>query len=175
MATKIVKADTPDEFAILTATWILASNDENPLMTYKSIIYRLDLPKSYDINKLVKSRGELFRREVREDRLNDWKQQMIKSPKDRSSWIRALGDEEKQIGAINGLTIADVFRSQFRARKGADKSPIEIIDWGLQHIERLRKSSMESKEQYAKSKEVRLVLTVSILGTIISAIGLFLK
>lgn len=175
MATKIVKADTPDEFAILTATWILASNDENPIMTYKGIIYRLDLPKNYNLKRIVNSRGELFRRGVHEHRLAEWKKKMLTSPQNIPSWIRALGDKEKQISAINGLTTSDVFRSQFRALKGAEKSPIEIIDWGLQHIDRLRKASMESKEQYAKSKEVRWVLAVSILGTIISAIGLFTK
>ena len=89
--------------------------------------------------------------------------------------MRALGDESKQIDIIRALTPDDVFRSQFRASKGSEKSPIEIIDWGLQHIERLRKASMESKEQYAKSKEVRWVLLISIFSLIISALNLFLK
>ena len=100
---------------------------------------------------------------------------MISSPSSRSSWIRALGNELEQVAAVNELTIDEVFRSQFRTTEGAKKSPIEIIDWGLQHIERLRKARMESKEQYAKSKEVRLVLAMSIISTIISAISLFTK
>lgn len=170
-----MKADTPDEFAILTATWILASNDENPLMTYKSVIYRLDLPENYELKKLINSRGELFRRGVRSQRLEDWKFKMISNSSSRPSWMRALGDEAQQKAAINALTPDDIFRSQFRATKDSEKSPIEIIDWGLQHIERLRKASIESRDQYAKSTEVRWVLVVSMLSAIISALSLFTK
>jgi hypothetical protein len=171
MANKIVRADTPDEFAILTAAWILASNDENPIMTYKGIVFRLDLPKNYNVKRIVNSRGELFRRGVPEYRLRELKKEWIAYPRKRSSWIRVMGDEGKQIEAIQALTTEDVFRSQFRAVIGAQKSPIEIIDWGLQHIERLRKASMDSKDQYAKSKEVRWVLVVSIITAIISVIS----
>jgi hypothetical protein len=175
MTNKIMTADTPDEFAILTATWILASNDENSIMTYKGIVYRLDLPKNYNLKRIVNSRGELFRRGVQEYSLEEWKRKMISFPKNRSSWIRALGDELKQVAAIRELSANDVFRSQFRTINGAGKSPIEIIDWGLQHIERLRKAGMESKEQYAKSTEVRWILAVTIISAIISAIALFTK
>lgn len=175
MENNVVKADEPDEFAILTATWILASNDENPLMTYKGINYRLDLKTDYDVKRLIKSRGELFRRGVQDFRLKEWKTEMLQSHMKRPLWIRELGDEHAQHEAINSLTPNDVFRSQFRAYSGAEKSSIEIIDWGLQHIERLRKASMESKEQYAKSKEVRWVLGISIISLIVSALNLFAK
>src|SRR3990172_7246873 len=126
MANKIVKADTPDEFAILTATWILASNDENPLMTYTGINYRLDLPSNYDIRRLINSRGELFRRGVQDFRLEEWKRKMLPSSASRPLWIRELGNEETQIVAINRLTPDEIFRSQFRPTSGAEKSPIEI-------------------------------------------------
>ena len=67
----------PDVFDILSATWILACNDENPIMTYEGIRYRLNLPKDYDIRKLIQSRGELFRRGVPYYRLRECKQQML--------------------------------------------------------------------------------------------------
>ncbi len=172
---KILITDTPDRFAVLTAVWILACNDENPIMSYKGIQYRLNLPDDFDVKELVHSRGELFRKGLHTDRLDDWKSKLIKNHKNRSSWIRALGSEENQIKTIERLDSNDVFRSQFRAVEGAPKSPIEIIDWGLQHIDRIRKASMETKEQNAKSKEVQLVLIISALNAVISILALFTK
>lgn len=172
---KILITDAPDRFAVLTAIWILACNDENPIMSYKGVQYRLNLPDDFDVKELVHSRGELFRKGLHADRLEDWKSKLIKNSKNRSSWIRALGSEENQIKAIEELSSNDVFRSQFRAAEGAPKSPIEIIDWGLQHIDRIRKASMETKEQNAKSKEVQLVLIISALNVIISMTALFIK
>ncbi len=98
--------------------------------------------------------------------------EVTQNSKNRSSWIKALGNEGNQIKAIEELSSNDVFRSQFRAAEGAPKSPIEIIDWGLQHIDRIRKASMETKEQNAKSKEVQLVLIISALNVIISILAL---
>ena len=172
---KVLITDAPDRFAVLTAMWILASNDENPIMTYKSIQYRLDLPENIDIRELVYSRGELFRRGLQQDRLDEWKLKLTQKPKNRPSWIRALGSDDKQLKAIQGLSVDDIFRSQFRALEGAPKSPIEIIDWGLQHIDRLRKASMETKEQYAKSKEVKFVLLISAINAIISLLAFFTR
>lgn len=160
--------DDPDEFAVLTAMWILASNDEQPIMTYESIRYRLNLPNEYNVKRIVLSRGELFRRGVRPDRLEEWKVDICEKEFNRPSWIRALGDDEVQLEAIHKLGVDDVFRSQFRAKKGAPPSPIPIIDWGLQHIERLREASLESKERVAKSREVRAVLVVTIINILVT-------
>lgn len=172
---KVLITDAPDRFAVLTAMWILACNDENPIMTYKSIQFRLDLPDGFDIRELVYSRGELFRRGLQQDRLNDWKLKISQKPQNRPSWIRALGNDAEQLQAIQALSADDIFRSQFRSQEGALKSPIEIIDWGLQHIERLRRASMETKEQYAKSREVKFVLFISLINAIISLLALFTK
>lgn len=59
----------PDVFDILSAIWILSCNDENPIMTYRSIKYRLGLPENYDAKGLIESRGELFRKGVPQNRL----------------------------------------------------------------------------------------------------------
>jgi hypothetical protein len=43
-----------DDFAVLAATWIIASNDENPLVTYRSVQLRLNLPPAYDLHGLIR-------------------------------------------------------------------------------------------------------------------------
>ena len=46
---------------LVSAIWILASNDENPLITYRGLIHRLGLPPDFNIKATVASRRELFR------------------------------------------------------------------------------------------------------------------
>jgi hypothetical protein len=55
------KSPDPDEFAVLASLWILASNDENSLITYRGIEHRLNLSPAFDLRGLVRRHGELFR------------------------------------------------------------------------------------------------------------------
>jgi hypothetical protein len=134
-----------DDLDIISAVWILASNDENPAITYEGVRYRLGLPKSFDIKKLIASRADLFRQGIPFNRLEAWKDAMRENTH-LPSWIRDL-EVAARDSAIDALTTDDIFRSQFRSEDGAARSPIEIIDWGLQHIDRLRKAGVEAREE----------------------------
>jgi len=154
----------PDVFDILSAAWILACNDENEIITYEGIKYRLNLPDNYNVKALIQSRGELFRRGVPRYRLKEWKEDML-AERHLPSWILEIEEPSARKQAIEALTPDDVFRSQFRAEKDAPRAPVEIIDWGLQHIDRLRKASIEAREQSAKSWQMWLVFVVGIINT----------
>ena len=138
-----------DDLDTLSAIWILSCIDENPILTYRGIVARLALPDKFDVQALVRSRSELFRPGVLNSRLEAWKQQM-KGGKNLPAWISEIRDKAEQSAAIDSITRDDVFRSQFRVEISAPKSDIEIIDWGLTHIERLRKSSTEDREARSK-------------------------
>ncbi len=157
----------PDVFDILSATWILACNDENPLITYEGIKYRLNLPNDYNVKGLIQSRGELFRRGVPQHRLREWKQEMLQGHH-VPTWIREVEDATARKAKIETLTPDDVFRSQFRADRDAPRSSVEIISWGLEHIDRLRKASLEWQEQEAKGWQMWLVFAVGVLNIIIT-------
>lgn len=155
---------------IVSATWILASNDENPLITYKSVIHRLGLEENFDIKGLIKVHGELFRQKASDKALTEWKNQMS-SGKHLPSWVKSLSESEKQ-KAINALTTDDIFRSQFRAKSSAPASDISIINWGLEHIERTRKVSTEQNHEKYKKLTMFwipiLTTTISILTVLTS-------
>ncbi len=153
----------PDVFDILSATWILASNDENEMITYQGIKSRLNLPSNYDVKEIIQSRGELFRKGVPESRLREWKNEM-RAGHHLPIWIKEIDDYTERSNAINNLSSDDVFRSQFRTGKDSPQSPIEIINWGLEHLERLRKSSLDAREQSAKRWEIWLVFIVSLIN-----------
>jgi hypothetical protein len=155
-----------DDFDILAAIWILASNDDNPIMTYQGITYRLGLPKDYDAKRLVKSRPELFRSGLPAHRLKEWKAVLL-TGRHLPSWIRDIQDGTTQRATIEALTSEDVFRSQFRAERDALKSPVEIIDWGLQHIDRLRKAFVEVREEKVKRwASIRLPLLSMLIALV---------
>ncbi|HKP52508.1 MAG TPA: hypothetical protein VJ183_07635 [Chloroflexia bacterium] len=171
-AVRRVNMADPDEFDILSAIWILASNDENSLLTYKGITVRLDLPDDYDVKRLIRFRGELFRRGVRPQHLEKWKEDM-RAGKHLPSWMFILQLEERS-REIDSLSTHDIFRSQFRTGQGAPKSPIEIIDWGLKHIDRLRHASFQAREGNAKSWQMWVVAGISLINIVVTVVLTFL-
>ena len=50
-----------DEYSILSAIWILVCNDDAPFLLYSSTELRLNLPDSFQLKKLIKKHGELFK------------------------------------------------------------------------------------------------------------------
>ena len=157
-----IKADSPDEYAVLAAIWILASNDETSLITYRGVQHRLNLPADYDVQDLVRRHGELFRLGMPASRLEQWKNAMRDGNR-LPSWIREAADQERT-QLIDAISSSDGFRSQFRAELAAPKSEMAVIDWGLSHIERLRKAHTEAREATAKSWHMWLVFAIGVLG-----------
>jgi len=162
----------PDVFDVLSATWVMACNDEQPIITYEGIRWRLNLAPSFDLRGLIQSRGDLFRRGVSQARLDEWKN-AVQANKQVPGWIRSIQNTDDKHRTIDKLTVNDVFRSQFRTVRGAPQSSLEVIDWGLRHIDRLRRASYEAGEKTAKSWQIWLVFAVgllSIAATIIAAL-----
>ncbi|MBG1270342.1 hypothetical protein [Nostoc sp. WHI] len=153
-----------DKFDVLSALWVLACNDPISIMSYNGIRYRLKLPADCDIESLVEERGELFRPGVPSRRLEEWKIAMQLQVSKRPAWIRDLEDEASQLNAIEALSVDDVFRSQFRTEKDAPPSTLEILDWGLQHIERRRKANLEAREEVVKRWQLWSVIILSIVN-----------
>jgi hypothetical protein len=65
-----------DDLDILSATWILSCNDENPILTYKGVSTRLKVADTSYVKSLVLSRRELFRPGIPCSRLEIWKAKM---------------------------------------------------------------------------------------------------
>jgi hypothetical protein len=152
----------PDDLN-LPSIWLLSCLDENAILTYKGIVDRLHLPEE-DVKALVQISRGLFRVGIPEARLDTWKNKM-KGTKKFPNWINALEDEAAKTKAINDLRTDDVFRNQFRLGDNAPKCSIEIIDWGLNHIDRLRTSVAQAREA-----QVRFWGTIITLGSVIVAL-----
>ncbi|HEV7242500.1 MAG TPA: hypothetical protein VGQ36_24940 [Thermoanaerobaculia bacterium] len=163
----------PDEFAVLAAIWILANNDENALITYRGVQHRLNLSNEFDVRGLVSRHGELFRLSMPESRLQRWREDM-KAGKRLPSWIREMAVGERA-QLIEALKPNDGFRSQFRSGDNAPKSEVAVIEWGLGHIERLRKARSEAREATVKSWQIWLVFVTSFLGVIATIVAALLK
>jgi hypothetical protein len=148
-----------DHLDTLSAIWILSCIDENPILTYRGIKDRLNLDATVDVRALVRSRRELFRPGVLASRLDGWKLQM-REGKNLPGWISEIQDGVGKAQAIDSLTKEDVFRNQFRVTRDAPKCALEIVDWGLQHLDRLRKGAMESRDERTK-KISTLILPAS--------------
>lgn len=137
---------TSTDLDTLSAIWILACNDDNPQITYDGIRFRLGLDNDFAIKELISSRPELFRKKTSEKLLNSWKKEMRLGRK-IPSWIKETENSTERTAIIEKLSISDVFRSQFRAEVDSPRSDIEVINWGLQHIERLRKAEIETRKE----------------------------
>jgi hypothetical protein len=164
----------PDVFDLLSAIWVIACNDENPIITYKGITYRLKLDGSFNVRELIQSRGDLFRLGVPEERLNDWKARMLQG-KNLPSWISSIEDKDERKKTIDDLTYSDVFRCQFRIEDKAPKTTLAVIDWGLQHIDRLRKATHEARDRSVKSWQMWLVFGIGLLNIVATVVSAILK
>jgi hypothetical protein len=154
-----------EELDLVSAVWILASNDENHLITYEGIRERLGLSASFDVRGLILKRRELFRPGAPPGELEDWQSSMRKGSR-LPTWIKLIEDNSKRLSAIDGLSQKDVFRSQFRPNRGSPKSEVEVLSWGLDHIDRIRKSKVASQEASAKSWQMWLVFIVGVANII---------
>ena len=170
MRTRKPKLHDPSTYDILAAAWVFACNDENSIVTYEGIKHRLQLASTSDVRSLITSRGELFRQGVPERRLKEWKDAM-RQGKRLPAWIREIEEADLRTKTIDQISWEDVFRSQFRAADKAPQAKLETLDWGLNHIERLRKAEMESHAKTATSWQVWLVFAVSILGVIATIVA----
>ena len=156
-----------DQFDTLSAIWILSCNDENPIITFNGLKYRLGLPENYDVYSLVKNRGELFRLGISQRRLMRWKQEML-AGNHLPSWIRDIKNDTDRTKTIENLNSDDVFRNQFRAGAESPQASVEIIEWGLEHIDRLRKVSAEIRDERIKKITG---IWVPVLSTIIALVA----
>jgi hypothetical protein len=160
-----------EEFGILTATWILACNDKVPIITYRGVQRKLQLERYpiEAIKSLIESRGELFGKRVPSVYLESWKEQML-AGKQLPTWMLDEGEAERE-QIINGLSLDDVFVSQFRANaeesSWTNGSPREVMDWGLQHIERIRRAGLDDTDAKLKRWQLWILVSVSVANFLI--------
>jgi hypothetical protein len=166
---RVVTLTKAEAYDTLAAIWVIACNDEDPIITYRGLNDRIPPDPHYDVEDIVASRPELFRKGgVPAKRFNRWKEKMRNKP---PPWLRDIEDDSDREAAIEELRPAHIFRSQFRVKEDAPPSPIDIIDWGLQHIERIRQARVEASSKLATKKQFNLVLAVSILNIIVTFIA----
>jgi hypothetical protein len=168
MGQKQLGNDTNDDLDFLASIWILSCNEENSIITYEGLKYRLNPPSHIDLKKLIHSRVELFRRRVPEHRLNEWKTEKLRGEK-LPSFLCALDADERKV-KINSIKVDDVFRNQLRAEVGSERTSLEILSWGLQHIDNMRKSRAEKREGKLK-KWTSMVLPLSSLILALLSVG----
>jgi hypothetical protein len=154
-----------EELDLISTIWILASSDENHLITFEGIRERLGLEENFDVKGLVLRHRELFRPGAPPGELEEW-QASIRNGSRLPTWIKLIDEEAKCSAAINGLSQKDVFRSQFRANRGAPKSQVKIVSWGLEHIDRLRKSKIAARDASVKSWQMWLIFGVGVANII---------
>jgi len=87
------------------------------------------------------------------------------------AWIRDIEDATLRQEKIDKLSRDDVFRNQFRAKKDSPPAQIEVIKWGLEHIDRLRKAGIEAREEQTKKITGMLIRLISMLVALIAVVS----
>ncbi|MDT4898058.1 MAG: hypothetical protein QOH25_3135 [Acidobacteriota bacterium] len=172
MIAQKMESEVSDDLDILSSIWIFSCNVDDPIIMYEVVENRINPPASVNVRELVHSRGELFRRTIPPHRLEAWKQEMLKG-KHLPSLLRNIEDEPLRKKKIEAITSDDVFTNQYRvdSSDNAPLAPVEILDWGLKHIDRLREARIEKREEsYRKwgSKWLPLLSTLVALVTVVS-------
>lgn len=159
---------------LISAVWILASNDENHLITYEGIRERLGLAADFDVKGLILQRRELFRPGAPPGELEDWQDSMRKGSR-LPNWIKLIEDDMERLSVIDRMSSNDVFRSQFRAGRGSAKSDPSVLSWGLDYVDRIRKSKIASEEASVKSWQMWLIFIIGIANIVTTLAVTFVK
>jgi hypothetical protein len=126
------------------------------------------------VKELIKANRPLFRPKA-PTQLEAWKK---KREEDRKfpEWLSGNTEEEK-LDALNNLEAEQTFRSQFRVGpqpKGKDypdPAPVEVIEWGLQYIDRRRKAMLEFRDTTAKQWQIIAVAVIGIANILVTIVG----
>lgn len=166
---KLPASESIDSLDVLASIWILSCNDENPIMTYKGLENRLNVPLT-NIREIVQKRRELFRPGVSKRRLEEWKEKMLENTLSRNyvpSYIRSIQDADERKKEVRSLSVDDVFRNQFRTEENVEKASLEVLNWGLGHIDRSRKARTEAHEERVKRwSNIRLPLLSTLVALV---------
>lgn len=138
-------------------------------MTYRYTAERLDGANIESIKAIVGKRPELFRLKISVETLEAWKNDML-GRKRLPAWVKEADNKNDFEKFIAELQISDVFHSRFRILENSEPTKIEIIEWGLQHIDRLRKSSLDSIEVNRRWIKEWLIPILSILVAVVTVI-----
>ena len=168
-----------DDLDVVSAMWIFACNDDSPIITYEGVKYRLNLPADFDVKRLVRGHGDLFRPTAPTSELEAWKEELRggpeKPPKGVPSWILALPTKEARLQIIDAITRDDVFRSQFRTELEAKRSDLTMLNWGLERLDRTRKARAESRESAERQWQMWLVFGIGVANVITTVAAASLK
>ncbi|HET6232774.1 MAG TPA: hypothetical protein VFE05_22050 [Longimicrobiaceae bacterium] len=158
-APKTETFEAVEEYGRLAAIWVLSCNDENPAMSYLGIMHRVGLPNRAAAEALVHARPELFRKRLPAPRLEAWKTEMMQN-KRLPRWLREKEEKERK-EIIAALTPEDFFRNQFRTAPDAPVTSVELLDWGLEHIDRLRKAAVDAADEHFKRVQTFVIPMLS--------------
>lgn len=138
--------DKTSHLEIVSAAWIIASNDPIALIHYDKLKERLSLENDdFNLKNLIARHGELFKFEGLEKDVNAWKEAM-KGGEKLPPYIKRLDKGPERNKAIDEIQESDFFRSRFRNTYDAPRSDITIINWGLEHVNRIRTLLVEEKK-----------------------------
>ncbi len=157
-------ADKEKELDFIASVWTFACVTKNAKVEYKNIDHRYK--KQFgDSKKVIDSHRILFLEgRVDPGELIKIKWLLLLS---RPAWLIEWAKESKQTeyAAISNLQSEDFFSTQDRFLDTTPPSPVEVLKWGLEHIERLRNKKKEDDEKFGKL--VREILIP--LGTMLAA------
>jgi hypothetical protein len=157
-------------FDAVSAIWILSCNDENPITTYAGVLERLGFSDDHEVKAIIRSRRELFRPGVGRSRLAKWKDR-LRQGEGLPGWLQEITDPALRASRINEITSDEVFRNQFRTAENAPRCDLSTIDWGLQHIERLRGATFEARNERRQRWTTLVIPAGSLVVAALSLIG----
>ena len=134
-----------DDYDVLTAVWILSCQDEVPLMSYENSALRIGVPVD-ELRQTIARHISLFRPGATQSQLDERKKHLLQANR-FPRYLRELSPEARLV-KINAMTRADFFRNIFRTEADAPRPPLEVLEWGLDYIDRLRNARQEGVRKW---------------------------
>lgn len=162
---------TDIQYDKLISIWTFSCVTSNPKIAYESLVYRYDFQTIDEAKNLVKTFKEMFLPGIITSELESIKAQFqtenAKDDKvnDLPAWLINKGDAATREPIIQALDKDSFFSSQVRFSDTIPPSSVEVLKWGIEHIERFRKEKKEKQEKRKKDiKEMWLPVASVVLS-----------
>lgn len=140
-----LKKDSPEYFKILSAIWMISNTEECPLILYKQLYISLKISESIDLKGIIQDNREFFKHGSNQKELDImktiWKRDGL-----NPDYLKTSQKSEEVNNNIDKIGTDDVFKSYFRISGCNEKTSIEIINWGVNHIDKLQQAIKDKKK-----------------------------
>lgn len=160
--------DKTTKWGNLFAIWIMASNEKQPIMFYRSLMEKLYFKNEEELREMISNNRELFW-PMSEAVIKFFKKHYKANHDFCPRWMSDGKTHEEIDATIDLLQSNDAFTCQFRRNVDDPRCSDEIREWGSNYIEKKWNLEVKANEELHRFWGT-LIPAISIIATVLVSV-----